>query len=319
MRIKAVAAALSACICATCLPAQAHEATKEEPAGKAIVQVFANLHAGLNRGRNDRGFGLDRCYLGYEHKPAKGLTIKGVIDMGASVEMSDHQLFLYIKNAMISWQKGGLTLNGGLIPTTQFNFQEKFWSYRYVMKSFQDQYKFGSSADVGVSAAYRFTKHVCADAIVVNGEGYKKIRRKEGFNYGLGVTVTPAEGFYMRLYGGLNRGAGNEGEDIVNMAAFAGYKCDIFTTGAEYNHMLSGSFGQTDRYGYSVFASLRLTKNTDLYARFDHLRSKKEADEKAAIIGAQFKPCKYIKISPNLRINMPGNNYSAYLNCSFGF
>lgn len=45
-----------------------------------------------------------------------------------------------------------------------------------MMKSFQDEYKFGSSADLGVSVAYKFNKVVSADVIVANGEGYKKYR-----------------------------------------------------------------------------------------------------------------------------------------------
>lgn len=45
------------------------------------------------------------------------------------------------------------------------------------MKSFQDEYKFGSSADLGVSVAYKFNKVVSADVIVANGEGYKKYRK----------------------------------------------------------------------------------------------------------------------------------------------
>ena len=46
-------------------------------------------------------------------------------------------------------------------------------------------------------------------------------------------------------------------------------------------------------------------------------------DESAAIIGAQFKLGKYVKIAPNFRMNMPKadgakNGYSAYVNCYFG-
>ena len=71
----------------------------------------------------------------------------------------------------MSWKTGNLTLNGGLISTTQLNFQEKFRGYRYIMKSFQDQYKFGSSADLDLSVAYEFTGWISADAIIVNGKG----------------------------------------------------------------------------------------------------------------------------------------------------
>ena len=319
-------AGILACIGIT---AQAQDAKVEEPKGKAIVQVFGNFHSGFGETNNDRGFELERSYLGYEYKLVDGLSVKGVMDIGKSSDVSDYQRIAYIKNAMVSWKKGDFTLNGGLISTTQFNFQEKFWGYRYIMKSFQDEYKFGSSADLGLSVSYKFADWVSADAIIVNGEGYKKIQKNDGLNYGLGLTLTPVKGFQVRLYGGLNESGQDGKSDVVNMAAFAGYKCDRFTIGAEYNHMLNASNTKgNDQFGYSAFASVKVAKNADIYARFDDLYSKNDwnisKDEQAAIIGAQFKLGKYVKVAPNFRMSMPKadgakNEYSAYVNCYFGF
>lgn len=308
---------------------QAQDTKTEEPKGKAIVQVFGNFHTGLGAENDDRGFELERSYLGYEYKPGNGLSVKGVMDIGKSSDVSDYQRIAYIKNAMVSWETGNLTLNGGLISTTQFNFQEKFWGYRYIMKSFQDEYKFGSSADLGISAAYRFADWISADAIIVNGEGYKKIQKNEGLNYGLGVTLTPVKGFQIRLYGGLNE-CGEEGKrDTGNFAAFAGYKHEKFTIGAEYNYMMNASYNEdADQSGYSIFASVNLPKEISLYVRFDDLYSKndwnKVKDESAAILGIQFKLGEYVKIAPDFRMAMPKadgvkNSYSACINCYFGF
>lgn len=325
MKTKVIMAGLIACIGIT---AQAQDAKVEEPKGKAIVQVFGNFHSGFGANNDDRGFELERSYLGYEYKLGDGLSVKGVMDIGKSSDVSDYQRIAYIKNAMVSWKKGDFTLNGGLISTTQFNFQEKFWGYRYIMKSFQDQYKFGNSADLGISASYKFADWVSADAIIVNGEGYKKVQKNDGLNYGLGVTLTPVKSFQVRLYGGLNE-SGQEGkDDIVNMAAFAGYKCEMFTIGAEYNYMQNTSNkNDTDQYGYSVFASAKVSKKAEVYARFDELYSKNDwniaKDEQAAIIGAQFKLGKYVKVAPNFKMNKPkadgaDNKYSAYVSCYFG-
>ena len=325
MKTKVILAGVLACMG---IAAQAQDTKVEEPKGKAIVQVFGNFHSGFGAENDDRGFELERSYLGYEYKLGNGLSVKGVMDIGKSNDVSDYQRIAYIKNAMVSWKKGNFTLNGGLISTTQFNFQEKFWGYRYIMKSFQDMYKFGNSADLGISASYKFADWLSADAIIVNGEGYKKIQKNDGLNYGFGVTLTPVDGFQVRLYGGLNE-SGQEGkEDVVNMAAFAGYKCDEFTVGAEYNYMQNASNKDgADQYGYSAFASVRVSKNTEMFARFDEVYSKNDwniaKDEQAAIIGAQFKLGKYVKIAPNFRMSMPkadgaDNNYSAYVSCYFG-
>ena len=325
MKTKVILAGILACIGIT---AQAQDAKVEEPKGKAIVQVFGNFHSGFGETNNDRGFELERSYLGYEYKLVDGLSVKGVMDIGKSSDVSDYQRIAYIKNAMVSWKKGDFTLNGGLISTTQFNFQEKFWGYRYIMKSFQDEYKFGSSADLGLSASYKFADWVSADAIIVNGEGYKKIQKNDGLNYGLGLTLTPVKGFQVRLYGGLNESGQDGKSDVVNMAAFAGYKCERFTIGAEYNHMLNASNTKgNDQFGYSAFASVKVAKNADIYARFDELESKNDwniaKDEQAAIVGAQFKLGKYVKIAPNFRMSIPSadgasNRYYGYISCCFG-
>ena len=182
---------------------------------------------------------------------------------------------------------------------------------------------------MGISATYKFADWLSADAIIVNGEGYKKVQKNDGLNYGLGTTLTPAKGLQIRLYGGLNESGEQGKENIVNMAAFVGYKSDKFTIGAEYNKMWNASYQEgQDQSGYSVFASAKLDKKIEVYARFDDLCSKddwnKSKDEQAAILGAQFKLGKYVKMAPNVRMSMPkadglDNVYSAYINCYFGF
>ena len=326
MKKTMIMAGLLACMGIT---AKVQDTKSEEPKGKAIVQVFGNFHTGFGAENDDRGFELDRNYLGYEYKLGNGLSVKGVMDIGKSSDVSDYQRIAYIKNAMVSWKTGNLTLNGGLISTTQFNFQEKFWGYRYIMKSFQDQYKFGNSADLGISATYQFANWISADAIIVNGEGYKKLQKNDGLNYGLGVTLTPVKGLQIRLYGGLNESGEDGKKDVANLAAFVGYKHEKFTIGAEYNQMWNASFkDDAGQNGYSIFASAKLSQVTNLYARFDNLYSQNDwnisKDESAAILGAQFKVGKYVKIAPNFRMSMPkadgaNNSYTAYVNCHFGF
>ena len=326
MKTKLILAGILACIG---MSAQAQNSKVEEPKGKAIVQVFGNFHTSFGNENDNRGFELERTYLGYEYNLGKGLTVKGVMDIGKSSDVSDYQRIAYVKNAMIQWKTGNLTLNGGLISSTQFNFQEKFWGYRYVMKSFQDEYKFGSSADLGLSAAYKLADWITVDAIIVNGEGYKKIQKNDGLNYGLGATFTPLNGLQIRLYGGINESGEEDKEDITNLAAFVGYKCNEFTIGAEYNYMANASNKEdADLSGYSIFASANLSKETSLFARFDDLHSKNDwnisKDGSAAIFGAQFKLGKYVKVAPNFRMNMPKadgskNSCYAYVNCYFGF
>ena len=251
------------------------------------------------------------------------------MDIGQSNDVSDYHRIAYIKNAQISWKTGKLTLNGGLISTTQFNFQEKFWGYRYIMKSFQDQYKFGNSADLGISASYQLADWISADAIIVNGEGYKKIQKNDGLMYGLGATLTPLKGLSMRIYYGLNETTDNTKENKQNIATFIGYKGKSFSLGTEYNiYQNEGNTKDKDLYGFSVYGSVKANKTTDIYARYDNLSSKDDwneaKDESAIIAGLQFKLGKYVKIAPNFRMAMPkqenaSNRYMGYVSCYFGF
>ena len=319
-----ILAAIMACSCAS-ISAQ----ESAEPKGKAIVQVFGNFHTGFGKDNNDRGFELDRSYLGYQYDLGKGLQVKAVMDIGQSDDVNDYHRIAYIKNAQISWKTGKLTLTGGLISTIQFNMQEKFWGYRYIMKSFQDQYKFGSSADLGISASYKFADWLTADAIVVNGEGYKKIQKNDGLMYGLGATLTPLKGLSMRIYYGLNESSDETKKDKQNLATFIGYKGKGFSLGAEYNlYKNDGNVKGNDLTGFSIYGSAQVGKNTGLYARYDDLSSKdgwNEAKEESAILaGLQFKLGKYVKIAPNFRMRMPkadgaDNRYMGYVSCYFGF
>ncbi len=300
---------------------------ENEPKGKAIVQIYTNFHSGFGVVNDDRGFELDRSYLGYEYTFSKGVSVKGVLDIGQSKDIDDYHHFAYIKNALVKWSIGRFTLQGGMIGTTQFNYQEKFWGYRYIYKSFQDQYKFGSSADLGISASYRIAKWIEADVIIANGEGYKLVQVDNGLLYGVGTTIKPFKGMSIRLYASLNEGTKGE-KDIVNYAMFAGYKHKYFSLGVEYNIMRNNRRieGQ-NLYGFSMYASGSINSWFDLYARADGLMSgddwNKEKDEVAIITGAQFKLGKYVKIAPNFRMSIPSaenqkNRYYAYISCCFG-
>ena len=107
---------------------------------------------------------------------------------------------VYLINALLCWKTGDFTLNFGLIGLEQFNIQEKFWGYRYILKSFQDKYKFGSSADMGVVGKYKFASWFSADLTFINREGYKKLNKDNKYRYGIGLTFYPVQNLTVRGY-----------------------------------------------------------------------------------------------------------------------
>lgn len=299
----------------------------DTPKGKAIITIFSDVHSGFGAYNNDRGFNLDRAYIGYQYDLTHELQIKAIADFGRSKEVNDYQRIGFIKNASVAWKRDKWTLNAGLITTTQFKIQEDFWGKRYIMKSFQDEYSFGSSADLGVNVAYQFNKYLSADVILVNGEGYKKIQVKDGLQYGAGITVNPIETLILRAYGSFHEATEDGEKGIANFAAFAGYKHKSFSLAAEYNYQANTSFvSKQNLNGVSVYTNIPINKNVSIFGRWDRLSSNdrwNEADDgMAGIAGAEFKIGKYIKLAPNFRIWSPKQTgapkaYYAYLNASF--
>lgn len=313
-------------VCANVAVAQ--QAT-DAPKGKAIINVFGNFHTGFGTENDDRGFSMDRSYFGYQYALSNELSLKAVMDVGRSNDVDDLHRIAYIKNAQISWKHNRLTLHGGLISTTSFKVQEDFWGYRYMKMVLQDYYKFASSADLGLSVAYKFADWVSGDVIVVNGSGYKKLQANDGLLYGVGFTFKPTDGLTLRLYGSLNEGEEEGDKDIGVYALFAGYKHEKFSLGAEYNLMQNTkNVADADLAGVSFYTTVKLGGRVNAFARYDNLWSKNDwnlsKDEATYMAGVEIRPCDYVKIAPNLRyhdLKSPElkNKTYLYISCYFGF
>ncbi len=336
---KIVAAALL--MAAVVTPkAMAQDAPQKKAQGKVIATVFTNFYTGFGSTNDKRGFGFDRAYLGYSYKWNNGLELKAVADFSNIGESKG-----LIKNAYAKWDiNKKWMIQGGLISTTQFKTQESFWGKRYIMKSFQDEYKFGSSADLGFSAAFKPSKVISIDAIIVNGEGYKKLQEDRGLQYGGGVTITPNSHWVIRLYGSYNEQSKQETNGTTNFAFFVGYQTKGFNIGGEYNYQwTTDNVSGADKSGFSIYATGKVSKCCDLFARYDYLTSKdgwneatssKDSDGNVTysasstndgstiIAGADFKCGKYVSLSPNFRMQMPKSEGAKarpylYLNAAF--
>lgn len=302
--------------------------------GNAIITIFSDFHSGFGFSNHDRGFGLERTYIGYKYKLSQNLEIKSVMDFGMSDDVNDNHRIGFIKNAFLKWRSKSFIISGGMISTTQFRFQETFWGKRYVMKSFQDEYGFGNSADLAVSVEYKVNPFLTFDGIIANGEDYKQVQVNDGLLYGLGMTIGEYKRFVFKTYASYNessdamktdKGILYKGE--VNIACFAGFKNKMISLGVEYNMMMNSNFvNSADRNGTSVYANVYLSDNIEMYGRWDYLSSKKswnkDSDGMACITSIEIKLGKYIKISPNIKIWYPNDNNMKnstyfYLNTSF--
>jgi hypothetical protein len=281
--------------------------------GKPIVAVYSNFHYGFADDRGNAGFELERSYLGYQFNFSKNWSAKVVFDIGnPKLDNSELERIAYIKNAMISWTPGNFTVNAGLVGLEQVSLQEKFFGYRYIMKSFQDEYKFGSTADMGMVVKYKFAKWISADATFINGEGYKKLQADNKFRYGAGLTLNPIKSLTIRAY--YDRADHQDidtlGKAQENLSLFLGFKNDHFSIGAEWNDLFNAKcVNAKHQYGSSIYFCVKLPKNFELFGRWDYLASNNDwnmaKDGQVAFLGFQYSPIKYVKIAPNCQLEIP--------------
>lgn len=287
----------------------AQESVPFKMSAKPTITLFSNFKTGIADPNNKIGFNLERVYLGTSFVLSENLSGRVRFDIGdPKVPGSDLEMVAYVKNAEIKWQAGNVTFNAGMISTIQFAVQEKFWGYRYLLKSFQDEYKFGSSADLGISAAYKISDILTIDAIAINGEGYKKVNKDDALRYGGGVLITPSKSITFRAYYDRNDVAsGSNGAAQESVGLFAGINQEKFSIGAEYMSLYNAKRVQGQhQYGYSVYSTVTLPSNFEVYGRWDYLFSSNQYnldnDGQLGVLGVQYSINKYVQLSPNLRI-----------------
>ena len=301
-----------------------------EPNGKSIIRIFSNYHTTLSGGESANAFEIKRVYLGYEYFFSEYFSGRAVLDVGDPGEGS-LQMTAYVKNAFLSYRKDKLTVNFGMIYTTQFNVQESAWGYRYLKKSFQDAYKFNASADIGVSVVYKISDFISADLILQNGEGYKKLEADSALRAGVGVTLTPFQGVTGRVYYDYS----NKVNAQQSIASFIAYEAKKFSIGAEWMKMFNYGFASDNELnGLSFFSTVRTSKKTKVFARYDNLFSNTVSgdidnwnvgeDGQLFIAGFEFSPVRGIKLTPNFQGWNPSDSSKDFtstiiLNCEVRF
>ncbi|MFY9153747.1 MAG: hypothetical protein WAO52_17140 [Prolixibacteraceae bacterium] len=303
--------------------------TKEafKPNGKPIIRVFSNAHTTFSDGNSTSAFELTRVYLGYEHHFSEEFSGSVVFDVG-NPGVGKLQMTAFVKNAFLNYKHNQLSVDFGLIATTQFKVQEGFWGNRYLEKSFQDLYGFASSADLGASVAYKISDAVSADVAVTNGEGYKSLQADNTFKTAFGLTMNPVKALTVR-------GMVDFMDVQSTYAGFVGYKVGKLSLAGEYNYQKNqGMVDGKDFYGPSFYGIYGLSKKSKVFARFDQLQSKTLSgasdnwnigkDGQLFMAGFEFAPVSGIKLSPNYRGWSPAQSSQSFtstimLNCEIKF
>ena len=282
--------------------------------GTPHVKVFSNFNYDLSAEDNSnpfKAFELKRAYLGYGHDLSDNFNVKVTFDVGKNASGSDYTAFLKI--ASLNWKASDkLNLSFGMIGTQNFKFMEKSWGKRYIYKSFQDQNKWASSADAGVSMSYVISSSLKVDAQILNGEGYKRSQSSDGLmRGGLGL-VYSAESLKLRIARDMMpRSSYSEDQDLqaINTIALS-YNASKLSLGGEYNiRENTANFVDYTSSAFSVYGSLDLGNGVSLFGRFDQSSSENALEEQwnidnegeLTIFGIEKQMTEGVKISANIR------------------
>ncbi|MCX6236037.1 MAG: hypothetical protein NTY07_00540 [Bacteroidia bacterium] len=288
--------------------------TTEEfkPSGKPEVLIFTDFNNSTANNKSLNKFEITRAYFGYGYNFSPSLSGRVTLDVG-NPGVGSLAYTAFIKFGYLQYQKSNLTVKFGLIGTNGYDVQEKFWGNRYILKSFQDQYGMGPSADFGLSAAYKFSNVISADAIIQNGDGFKALETDSVLKIGVGVTIHPVKELTIR---GYYDNMAKKSIAQQTTAFMVGYANKSFNLAAEYNFQADNKIksGQ-DFSGYSVYGTLFFNAKTGILARYDYLSSKDNTtnahswnfskDGQQFFFVFYFTPVKGIRISPNYQLWTP--------------
>ncbi|MFB6341570.1 hypothetical protein ACE1ET_07600 [Saccharicrinis sp. FJH62] len=304
--------------------------------GKVTGRIFTDAYVNTIGDYNSASmaFEVTRAYFGYSNEFAEGWSAFVLLDIGSINDDSEYALirrYTYFKNAGLKYKKNGWELQLGLIGTYQFKLQEKLWGKRYIRKSFQDEFKFNSSADLGFFVKKSLNDIFDVDFMIANGEGYKDFQYDDFLRYSAGVVAKPAD-FQFRA--GIDLAPNNDNINTV-YTLYGGYKGEKFKLGADFT--LEQNYKNREGYtrqGGSVFGELFLSDKLSIFGRYDMIYSNiLEGDERpwnlskdgsALVGGLEYSVNKHMRASLNYQDWMPyakNLDYASaiYLNLEINF
>ncbi len=321
-----------------------------KPYGKPLATIYSYYRFDMTNGTTQKSkFDIYRAYLGYKYNFSKTISTKIVLDVGKG-KVSSYSA--YLKNAQLNWQMHKrVKLTFGMMGLTQHKHQEKFYGYRYILKTIQDDKGLSTSAALGVSLHILLHEKLKLDVFMLNAEGYKNPQNKfEEHRYGATLSTNPTEQLQLMVYYNLipseqyilvgNASPFLKNVLVSNVSVFAGYKLtDNFRIGAEYNFMnnaikYSTVYNGAQLTGISAFSTFSFSDKWELFLRFDYLNSNTfkgfgyswnfENDGNLYMSGVQYSLIKGVKMAANYRyykyqakdIN---SNSMIYLNFEYKF
>lgn len=303
--------------------------------GKPVAEIFTDFHYNINDTAGTTGFAINRALFGYDFTPGGNFSARIIINVGSPEDLaagSLHRRYAHFREACFSYTKDKLNLSFGITATRIFEFQQKFWGKRYLENNYQSENGYGSVADLGIVADYKFSDVFKGDITVMNGEGYSEIQLDNSLRTSAGLTITPGKKWAFRLYGDISRPSGVLQNTYI---VFAGFRNELITIGSDvsYKSNLDKTEGH-NAWGISGTGAIRVKPETEIFMRYDHsvsaipdgesLQWNNMMDGDLIITGIQHTFNQYTRIAINYRRTNPYDvsrqkSDAIYINAHFKF
>ncbi len=234
-------------------------------------KVFYNYRALLDT-TNYNAFNIERAYLTLSNKISESISYKVTYDVGKNEAGSSQTAFL--KTAMVKWRTNFGDIIIGMQGMNMFKTMENTWGHRFINKSSMDEFKFSSSADMGIGIARSFGS-IFSSILVTNGSGYKnpeddshkkisihtiygekKLNKNKGFNIGGSISFEPYDFDSVTI------------KNTNTLSLFSGYSNSYFRGGLELNKRDNNDIKSQI---ISIYGTYNFYKKISILARLDNV------------------------------------------------
>lgn len=224
------------------------------------------------------GFDVKRFYFGAQHIFDDVWSVNITTDF--TYDRDEGATQVYVKKAYVEADLSpAAVFRAGSAAMPWIPFVESIEGYRYIDEVLIDRLGFGDSYDWGLHLGGTTAGAFSYQAALVNGGGYKNPSRGDGMDVAARVSYEPVDGltFALGAYNGhraMDLADAPANHTATRYTALAAYVTDRFRIGAEYfrannwNNVTTPATDSAD--GYSIFASLSVSRGMSVFGRYDH-------------------------------------------------
>ena len=286
---------------------QSYAQSLSKISGLVYYDYYYNLK-NKDLGKRDlQGFQFRRVFLTLDFDVTNKLSARFRLEPEYQGINTNNKQFIFLKDMFFQYKFDSFQLFAGLMPTPNFEVEERYWGYRSVERTQSDLRGWITIRDLGVSLKGKFSENTNYGVMFANNsfhgtetDKYKKLYfhffSLLGNNIGASADFNFANGpqnknvFYSKI--GLYRSTNN------------------YSGGVTFVYGLRQKFLSNDEnlyeYGLSVFGNYKLSDDWKALLRFDIYEpdTKASSDREFTLFGGiDYKLEKNLNIIPNIIFN----------------